>query len=278
MDNLDQILDPGSNSFWNLLLATVVVVASIFAARFARRAVRRSLRKYEGLDEYGGAALGRITGWVVVLLGVVLGLSVLGADMVPWALIFILVAVLVVLAARSLIENWAAGLLLQARGPYRPGDRIETMGYVGYVEATNIRSLVIRTGDGQIIHIPNVDVLGNPIVNRTGHEGRRRSSINFGVAFDTDLDAVERLLGEAAASVSGTYSEPAPSAWVASLGDSTIVMELRFWHDHSDRHQVRSAVAHEALARLDAAGVRMPFPTQELLLVTGELDTTSTLT
>lgn len=276
MDNIDQILDPGSNSFWNLLLATGIVVASIVVARFARRAVRRNLRKYDGLDDYGGAALGRITGWVVVLLGVVLGLAVLGVDMVPWVLIFILVALFVVLSARSLIENWAAGLLLQARGPYRPGDRIETTGYVGYVESTNIRSVVVRTGDGQIIHIPNVDVLRNPIVNRTGHEGHRRSSINFGVAYDTGLDAVERLLVEAATSVSGTYAEPAPSAWVASLGDSTIVLELRFWHDHSARHKVRSAVAHEALARLDAAGVKMPYPTQELIL-TGDVDSPPTL-
>jgi hypothetical protein len=34
---------------------------------------------------------------------------------------------------------------------------------------------------------------------------------------------------------------------------------------------VRSAVAHEALERLDAAGVDMRFPTQRLM-ITGEVD------
>ncbi len=53
-----------------------------------------------------------------------------------------------------------------------------------------------------------------------------------------------------------------------------MVLELRFWHDHSVRHQVRSDVAHEALARLDAAEVSMPFPTQELK-ITGSLDSSS---
>jgi small-conductance mechanosensitive channel len=98
----------------------------------------------------------------------------------------------------------------------------------------------------------------------------RRSSLNFGVAYGTDLDGAERLLVDAAASVEGVHSESAPSAWVASLGESTVVLKLRFWHDHLIRHQVRSDVAHEALARLDAADVRMPFPTQELM-VTGNL-------
>lgn len=87
MENLDQILDAGSNSFWNLLLAAVAVGASLLAARYARRAIRRKLRRYEGVDEYAGAMLGRVGGWAIVFLGVVLALTVLGVDMVPVVLI-----------------------------------------------------------------------------------------------------------------------------------------------------------------------------------------------
>ncbi|MCZ6505045.1 MAG: mechanosensitive ion channel family protein [Actinobacteria bacterium] len=270
MENLTEVFDPASNSFWNLLLAVGVVIVSIVVARYVRRATRRHLGRYEGLDDYAGAVLGRLVGWGVVFLGVILALSVMGVDMVPVVLVIVLLLAFLVLSGQSLMQNWAAGLLLQARAPYRPGDRIESLGYVGEVETTNVRSVVLRTGDGQIVHIPNADVLKNPLVNRTGHDGRRRSSLNFGVAYGTDLDVAERLLVDAAASVEDVHSEPAPSAWVASLGESTVVLELRFWHDHPIRHQVRSDVAHEALARLDAAEVSMPFPTQELM-VTGNL-------
>jgi small-conductance mechanosensitive channel len=129
---------------------------------------------------------------------------------------------------------------------------------------------VLRQGDGQIIHVPNVDVLKNPLTNQTGDEGGRRSSLEFGVAGGTDLENAERILVESAVSVAGVRSEPVPTAWVVSLGDTTINLELRFWVDFKDRHVVRSAVAHEALARLAAAGVSMPFPTQELI-ITGEI-------
>ena len=274
MDNVSELFDPSSNSFWNLLLAVGVIIVSIIVARYVRRATRRYLRKYEGLEDYAGAILGRLVGWGVVFLGVILALSVMGVDMVPVVLIIVLVVAFLVLSGQSLMQNWAAGLLLQARAPYRPGDRIESMDYIGYVEETNVRSVVVRTGDGQIVHIPNVDVLKNPLVNRTGHEGRRRSSINFGVAYGTDLDATGQLLVEVAKSVEDVHSEPAPSAWVASLDDTNVVLELRFWHDHSVRHQVRSDVAHEALAGLEAAKVSMPFPTQELL-IRGSLDSSS---
>lgn len=272
MPDLQGMVDTGSNSFWSLILAVVVVALSFGLARWVRRRVRRGLGQIEGLDEYGGATLGRFAGWIVVLLGVVLALSILGVDMVPIALLLILILALVVLMGQPLIQSWGAGLLLQARAPFRPGDRIETVDYIGYVEEINARSVVMRTGDGQIVHVPNLTVVQNTIVNRTGHDGRRRSSITFGVADGTDLNAAERLLVETATGIDGVHDEPAPQAWVASIGDTTINIELRFWHDHATRHFVRSEVAHAGLTALKDAGVAMPFPTQELI-VSGSLET-----
>ena len=271
MDNIDQVLDAGSNSFWNVLLAAVAIGLSLLVARYARRAIRKRLRQYEGVDKYAGAMIARSTGWAVVFLGVVLALVILGVDMAPVVLAIVLVGAFLLLSGKTFIENWAAGILLQARAPYHPGDRIETMDFVGTVDVTNSRAVVLRKSDGQIIHVPNIDVLQNPLINQTGDEGGRRSSLEFGVAGRTDIGVAEQILVESAVSVEGVRSEPVPTAWISSLGDTTINLELRFWHDFADRHQVKSAVAHEALAGLAAAGVNMPFPTQELR-ITGEIN------
>ena len=271
MDSIGEMFDPRSNSFWNLLLAVLVVGASLLVARYARRAIRRVLRDYEGIDKYAGALLGRVAGWAIVFFGVGLALVVLGVDMVAVVLGLALVAGFLVLSGKSLIENWAAGLLLQARAPYRPGDRIQTLDYVGDVELTNVRSVVLRKSDGQVIHIPNIDVLNNPLVNQTGDDSGRRSTLDFGVAYGADLHQAERILTEAAASIPGVREEPAPSAWIASLGDSSVVLELRFWTSYAARNTVRSSVAHEALECLDDAGVSMPFPIQQLM-ITSESD------
>jgi small-conductance mechanosensitive channel len=229
------------------------------------------LTSYDGVDKNAGSIVSRLAGWAVVLVGVILALSILGVDMVPVTIVLLLVAGFLFLSARSLIENWGAGLILQARGPYRIGDRIESNGYVGWVEQTNLRSVVLREGNGRIVHIPNADVLKNPLVNRTGHEGRRRSEIEFSVAYDADLSSSMQMLMQAASSVDGVQAEPAPTAWITSLDDSAVVLEVRFWHDHAERHRVRSDVAEEGLKRLRAAGVDMPFPIQEVLL-SGTLD------
>jgi small-conductance mechanosensitive channel len=274
VDNLTQVFEPASNSFWNLLLALLAIGISVAVAGYVRRWIRRSLSGYESVDTYAGAIIARVAGWAVVFLGVVLALSIMGVDMIPIVLVLLIGIAFLFLSGKSLIENWAAGLLLQMRAPYRPGDRIETGNYVGDVELTNVRSVVLRQSDGQIIHVPNIEVLQNPLVNRTGDEAGRRSSLTFGVAYGTRIEAVERMLVEAAASVAGVREDPVPSAWIASLGDTTIDLELRFWTDYTSRHTVPSAVAAEALARLDAASISMPFPTQQLM-ITGETDESS---
>ena len=201
MGNFGEIIDPASNSFWNLLFALLAVASSIIVARYVRRWIRRSLRNYETVDTYAGAIIGRVSGWAVVFFGVVVALSIMGVDMVPVVLVAAIAAAFVLLSGKSLFENWAAGLLLQMRAPYHPGDRIQTGDFVGDVELTNVRSVVLRQGDGQIIHVPNIEVLQKPLVNQTGDEAGRRSSLKFGVGYDATIDEVERILTGAAASV-----------------------------------------------------------------------------
>ena len=64
-----------------------------------------------------------------------------------------------------------------------------------------------------------------------------------------------------------------PTAWISELGDTTINIQVRFWHEYGPRHQVRSDVADACLAALDDAGVSMPFPTSEVI-VSGDLGRT----
>lgn len=266
MDNIDQLFNPESNSFWNLLLAVGVIVVSIVIARWVRRR-SRTVMGANNVEESAASLLARIAGWSVIFLGAVLALSIMGVDMVPLVLVGALVLAFFFFSGKNLLENWAAGLLLQARGPYTIGDRVDTEGYSGFVQETNTRTVVLRTGDGQIVHIPNVDVLTSPLVNRTGEEDLRRTSLTFGVADDSDFEIVERLLVDVATTTDGVSVEPTPpTAWIASVDDTAVNIELRFWHSYANRHAVRSAVTSRALAALADAGIVSPYPTRQVIV------------
>ena len=272
MENLDQIFNPEESSFWALLLAVVVIAVSFLIARLVRRRTRSVLQR-NSIEEGAASLLARIAGWSVIFIGVVLALSIMGFDLVPVMLLIVLVVAFLVFSGRSLLENWAAGLLLQARGPYEIGDRIDTEGESGYVQETNARSVILRTADGRIVHVPNVEVMNNVLVNRTGEGGVRRSSVHIGVSDRSDFANVQRILVNAASACQGVLSEPhPPTAFISGANDTAIEVEVRFWHNYVDRHGVRSEVMAASIAALGAAGVKMPFPTRELL-VSGSIAT-----
>ena len=233
MENLDQIFNPEESSFWALLVAVVVIAVSFVIARFVRRRTRSMLQS-NNIEDGAASLLARIAGWSVIFVGVVFALSIMGFDMVPVMLFIVLVAAFLAFSGRSLLENWAAGLLLQARGPYEIGDRIDTEGESGYVLETNARSVILRTGDGRIVHVPNVEVMNNVLVNRTGEGGVRRSSIHIAVADTSDFADVERILVEAASASEGVLSQPSPpAAFISgSFRDPTGPADLYRWKSH----------------------------------------------
>lgn len=259
MPDLSETLDLSSVTVGSLVLAAVILIVAALVARWLRRRIRRYLEQQEGISEYLPDVLGRMTGWTVMIVGVVLALTVIGVDMSGVVLLVALVLVVVVLAGKGILENFAAGVLLQIRGPFRIGDRIGTEDYTGTVREINARSVVIETGDRRTVHIPNVDVLDGPIVNYTEIPDRR-SDIEVGVAYDTDLQAARALMVEAAAGVDGVYDDPPPRAFVDEFGDSAVNLVVHFWHEDGERFDVRGRAAEAVKSALDAARIDMPFP------------------
>jgi small-conductance mechanosensitive channel len=117
-----------------------------------------------------------------------LSLNLLGVD-IGWFTVTIgLVAVVFVLMIRPLIENLAAGLLLETRPSFSLGDEIETSGFTGEVVEISARSTAVKTRDHRRVHIPNTDVLDNTIVVYTALD-RRRSHIELQIEYAADIGA-----------------------------------------------------------------------------------------
>ncbi|MEE8153883.1 MAG: mechanosensitive ion channel domain-containing protein [Phycisphaerales bacterium] len=266
MPKLEEILDTNSLTLFELVLAAVILIVAGFIARFLRRRIQGYLEQVDDLAEGLPKLLGRVTGWAVILVGVVLALTVLGFDTGGIVLLLALIAVVVVVAGKGIIENFAAGLLLQIHGPFRVGDRIEAKDYVGVVQEINARTVVIETGDRRTVHVPNKEVLDDPIVNFTTRP-ERRSEVGVGVAYDADVGVALMLVIEAAASVEGVYADPPPRAFIEEFGDSSVDLTVQFWHDDGQRVVVRGRVAEGVKAALDDAGIDIPFPQRVVALL-----------
>lgn len=249
--------------------AAVILVGSLILARLLSRLVKRVLGRIE-TDESIERVVSRLVQNVVIVLGVVYTLASLGVRITPLLGALGIGGLALAFAAQSILENVFASIILQTRRPFKRGDQITTNDHSGTVIEVNFRTVLLRTYDGEQALIPCSQVLGNPIVNHTAN-GIRRTTVDIGVAYDTNLQNAQRVMLDAASGVDGVAPDPAPQALVEEFGDSAISIALRYWHrpDIASKWQVRSDLAVAVKASLDEAGIEIPFPQRVVTIGSG---------
>ena len=265
LEQIADSLEPLNLDWLSLGIAIVVFIASIVLARFARR----GLRQLAGRVDIGSPALwaasARISSWLIVFFGLVGSLRVLGIDFIPLMAGLGVAAVIVAVALRPFLENFAAGLTLQLQRPIEVGDQISVAGVEGEVKELTARTVVIRTMDGRTVHIPNSTVLESPITNFTDGP-QRRSVIDVGLAYDTNLAEAVEVMISAVAAAPGVIHEPLPEAFIHEFADSTINARVRFWHEPQIRAgwTIRHEVAVAIKRALDERDIEIAFPQRVL--------------
>lgn len=248
----DWFSDP-SVSGWDAALAVLILLASWVLWRVTRKATSRLLAGLGGISAHLRLIVARLAGYAVLLLGIGVALSVLGAPLQPVLAVALLVGIVLVMALRGIADNFAAGVVIQTRQPIHVGDLIEAGGFVGIVRELNGRSVVVETRDGRTVHVPNATVLGEPIVNHTTR-GTLRSDVEVRTTGAVHLPEIVDLVVAAAREAPGVVADPAPYPRVTALEPDRITVLVRFWHDWPDTRKVTAAVVTAVAARLREAG------------------------
>ena len=242
---------------WDIAAAVLILLLALPVASLIGRLARRIARRIPGTPEYVPELIARAFRWLVMVVAFAWAVSLLGVDVGWFALVVASVLVIFILMVRPLVENLAAGLLLQSRDSFGVGDQIETNGYRGDVVEITARSTVIRTRDWKRIHVPNQDVLANPLDVFTAFE-RRRSAIDLEIDYAVDPDHAEEVLVNAVRKVEGVLDDPEPYVLARGIGENAgTMMQVRWWHQPDLRSQSRTLdrVLRAIRRALDDAGI-----------------------
>lgn len=251
----------------NIAVAIVVFLLFLLAGSI----VRRSFRGWAARRDRGnlGDVLGSLLGWILIVAGLLVGLTIIIPSLKPGDLVAGLGvgSVAIGFAFKDILQNWLAGLLLLLRQPFRPGDQIVINEYEGTVQRIETRATIIKTYDGRRVIVPNADVYSNAVTVNTAH-ALRRSDYVVGIGYGDDIAVARKAILGAIAGIDGAETEPAPEVLVDDLAASTVNLRVRWWTNsmRSDVVRVRAAILEAAKSALDAAGVDMPYETQVLLV------------
>jgi len=170
-----------------------------------------------------------------------------------------IIGIIIGFAARKTVANFFGSLSLYADETYRRGDFIELEnGTAGTVRDISVRSTVLQTLDGDLVTVPNAELSGGKVINKSSPRPDRRIRSRVGVSYDADPERVRRVLDEAATPISEVRE---PDVHLREFGDSALVFEVFVWIDQPvNRLRVEHELNMAIHGALDNAGIGIPFP------------------
>ena len=118
---IDEFVDVNSVTGWDVAAAIAIVAVAVGVSALVRRYTKKSLTSIKGLPEEAAATIARAAGYTALLVGVFLALPYLGIDTQPVMILLLVVGLLLFFGGRPLMENFSAGIILQARAPFGVG-------------------------------------------------------------------------------------------------------------------------------------------------------------
>ena len=174
------------------------------------------------------------------------------------------VGIAVGFAAQDTLSNIIAGFLIFLDKPFMVGDWLHVADQVGEVSEITMRTTRIRTKNNTWVVIPNKKIIDEVLVNHSKH-GETRIDVPVGIAYKENIPEAREVLLRAVKSLEGVANHPAPEVIVASLGGSSVDLEVRVWINRaSDEPPVFCRVVEASKLALDEAGIEIPYPHLQL--------------
>ncbi len=173
------------------------------------------------------------------------------------------------MALNSSLSNVFAGIQLILDASVNVGDKVQLeTGDVGVVLAIGLRTTLMRTYDNEVISLPNSQPSNARIKNYTRPDATIRVSVNFAVAYGTDVAEVKRVVSDAISQLDDILQEPGPQVLFLNMGDFSLDMCARVWVDDFGKQFARTLEMTERIYNsLNESGIEIPFPTRTVHLM-----------
>ncbi len=253
----------------------VKVIGIFFLARVVIEIVNllvdRAMGKTKGLDDAEskrrktlGPIIKSLLQYLVYFVAFVLVLAVFELNPLPILAGAGIVGVVVGLGAQPLINDIVSGFFILFENLFLVGDYVETGEARGVVETIQIRTTRIRDPDGQV-HILRNGQLGS-VVNFS--KGFTHAVVEVGVAYDSDLDHVFRVLSETGKKLQQENPNVLQATEVKGLknfGESELLVRTLTKVKPGHHRDVSFALRKMIKSAFDTEGIEIPFARRVLI-------------
>lgn len=247
--------------YWSIIIFSF----TLFTSRVLVETTKVYTSKISGLSG-SVSVFTTIVKIIVFSIGIMIILQHFGVSIAPILTALGVGGLAVALALQDTLSNLFAGIHILVSKQIKIGNRIKMDNNIeGYITDITWRNTLIKTTDENLIIIPNSKFAQSTITNVHLPDKKNIYLIECGVAYDSDLEEVEKILLEIGKKIQteypGSTRDFTPVVRYYSFGDSAILFRLIL---SVENYEDRFLLAHEAIKLIHKTfkekGIEIPFP------------------
>ena len=256
---------------WGLTFCKNLVVAAIvyFIGRYLIKLIIKLFTKMLEKSKVDTTLYTFLNSIINVVCWFVLAIVIvgsLGIETSSFIALFASAGVAIGMALSGTLQNFAGGVMILLFRPFKVGDFIEAQGYAGIVKEIQIFNTIIRTGDAQIILIPN-GTLSSGTMKNSSKELYRRVDLEFQFEYGADYNEVKAAIMDILKSHPQVIQGPVEDSpivaepWIGllNLGESGVTVVTRSWCKGADYWAVYFNLNETVYQMLKERGFMFPF-------------------
>jgi small-conductance mechanosensitive channel len=256
-----------SISLGNVLAFFITIQISLWLSSFIRYILNKEIFPRTEIKVGVSNTISMTIRFTFIILGFILALGAAGIPFDKLAIALGALGVGVGFGLQHIVNNFISGIIIAIERPIQIGDTVEVDSVNGIVKDIGFRASQICTWDGAEVIIPNGKLLSESLMNRTLSNRRRRLTVDVRVPFDSDIEAVERILIETTKNQPDIMQDPGPYTNFEGIGESAMKIKVYFWIENtSDLLRLANSVRIAVYNALQKAGFEIPVPRSEVLI------------
>lgn len=265
-----QLLQAAPQSLIDLLVRVVFCIVTFLIGSRVISLIRKLVGKALVRTGAAGQAGKFIDSCVRVILYAFLIFQIalhLGINAATIATVLGSATVTVGLAFQGSLKNCIGGIMIMILHPFRVGDYIieSTYNSEGTVSEITVFYTKLATMDNKTIILPNGPLSDTGITNVTREENRR-VELKVGISYESDIRKAKLVLEELLVQEERVRRELDYNIFVDELGDSAVVLGVRFWTRTEDYWTVRWKMLEDIKYAFDDNGIGIPYPQMDVHL------------
>ena len=248
----------------NIIAALIIFIVGKWLSRKIADLLGKLLEK-NNVDNTLVSFLRNLVYYALVVVVVIAAIGKLGVNTTSFLTILGAAGLAIGLALKDSLSNFAAGVMLVLFRPFTIGDVVSTAGITAKVEKITIFNTIFCTPDNQMVIVPNNKIISDIITNINAKDTRRIDLV-VGISYTDDMVKTKEILEGLAKEDSRVLTDPETTIAVAELADSSVNLVFRPWVKTADYWAVRFDLTESIKNALDAAGISIPFPQQDVHL------------